>query len=602
MLLQARQEVGDQLAEVVAGDDLGQPVGGPDAESFHGSILTSTSGRPPRRDTLPGVRHNCLFDAAIDGGTVRCCTTRPHEGRRPYRNRQPCAPANHAPSDRSASATGSAAAAWETSTSGPPDEVSRSPSKLIRGAQLDDDEFRTRFRREARAAAKVRSRFIANLVDADADADLPWLATEYVAGPTLSQELAAHGPLPEADVLNLVAGVAEALYEIHRAGLVHRDVKPANVILGPDGPRLIDLGVVAAIDATRLTLTGQPVGTPMYMAPEQATGSRATSAADVWALGALAYYAATGHHLFEGDHPAVVLYRVSAEDPSYADSPAYLRPFLDALLVKDPERRPSLDAILGSLGVPHPSGTGPTLVTPASGAAGAAASARGPAAGTGPGTAAPGRAGRAPRRRRGRLLLAVGSVAAGALVLAGAGFGLWDSLTEDDAARGDLGQSGTAGPQDPAEQSPGGSTSPGTGTPTTGPTTEPAADGDGSARDPWAPGTAQRLGPESCWLADVAGIHGRQVTLAVRCDQTGSATWGHPVPKQWLRLNAVGRDGTVKEARVEDATAQDTFWTQGPLQDTSAVRLIVTLPDVGPLAAVEVRHKDGYGAYWAATP
>lgn len=96
--------------------------------------------------------------------------------------------------------------------------------KLIRGAQLDDDEFRTRFRREVRAAAQVRSRFIANLVDADPDADLPWLATEYVAGPTLSQELAANGPLPQADVLNLVAGVAEALYGIHRAGLVHRDV------------------------------------------------------------------------------------------------------------------------------------------------------------------------------------------------------------------------------------------------------------------------------------------------------------------------------------------------------------------------------------------
>lgn len=117
---------------------------------------------------------------------------------------------------------------------------------------------------------------------------------------------------------------------------MHRDVKPANVILGPDGPRLIDLGVVATIDATRLTLTGQPVGTPMYMTPEQAAGSRATASADVWALGALAYYAATGNRLFSGDHPAVVLYRVSAEAPSYDDCPAYLRPFLEACLVRDP--------------------------------------------------------------------------------------------------------------------------------------------------------------------------------------------------------------------------------------------------------------------------
>ncbi|NNH55178.1 serine/threonine protein kinase, partial [Promicromonospora citrea] len=224
--------------------------------------------------------------------------------------------------------------------------------KLIRGAQLHDDEFRARFRREVRAVATVRSRHIANLVDADADAELPWLATEYIPGPTLSQAVAAEGPLSEADVLEVVTGVAEALAAVHRANLVHRDVKPGNVILGPDGPRLIDLGVVATVDATRVTLTGQPVGTPMYMAPEQAAGERATAAADVWALGALAYYAATGRHLYEGDHPAVVLYRVASHDPSYDHAPAYLRPFLDACLVKDPARRPSLDGILRALGVP----------------------------------------------------------------------------------------------------------------------------------------------------------------------------------------------------------------------------------------------------------
>ncbi|MFD6445347.1 protein kinase [Promicromonospora sp. NPDC060204] len=462
--------------------------------------------------------------------------------------------------------------------------------KLIRGAQLDDDEFRTRFRREARAAAKVRSRFIANLVDADADADLPWLATEYVAGPTLSQELAANGPLAEAEVLNLVSGVAEALYEIHRAGLVHRDVKPANVILGPDGPRLIDLGVVAAIDATRLTLTGQPVGTPMYMAPEQATGSRATSAADVWALGALAYYAATGNHLFEGDHPAVVLYRVSAEDPTYSDSPAYLRPFLDALLVKDPERRPTLDAILESLGVPQPGGAAPTLVTPAGGAS---ASARGKA-GTGPGTAA---GGRSSRPRRGRLLLAVGSVTAGALVLAGAGFGLWSSLTGDDAARDDLGQSETAGPQDPAEQSPGGSTSPEASAPVTD---VPAADGEGSARDPLTQGTPRLLTEGSCWTVSVDQVQGQQATLTFSCNGVGNATYHYPTPSTWLRVYAVGADGTVRRATAADAGAQDTFWAYGNLADTADVTATVTLPDVGPIASVAVQNKDSEGWYWAA--
>ncbi|WP_285105238.1 serine/threonine-protein kinase [Promicromonospora sp. MEB111] len=465
--------------------------------------------------------------------------------------------------------------------------------KLIRGAQLDDDEFRTRFRREARAAARVRSRFIANLVDADADADLPWLATEYVAGPTLSQELAANGPLAEADVLNLVTGVAEALYEIHRAGLVHRDVKPANVILGPDGPRLIDLGVVAAIDATRLTLTGQPVGTPMYMAPEQATGSRATSAADVWALGALAYYAATGNHLFEGDHPAVVLYRVSAEDPSYADSPAYLRPFLDALLVKDPELRPSLDAILRSLGVPQPGGAAPTLVTPASGPV---ASASGRAASVAPGADRTDRADRSPRRTRGRLLLTVGSVTAGVLVLGGATLGLWNSLTGDDTERSDLGQSETADPpQDPVTQSPGGSTGPGAGTPGTD---VPA--GDGSAGAPWAQGTAQVLADGSCWTVSVDRVEGHQVTLTFSCDGVGTSEYRHPTPSSWLRVYAVGVDGTVRRATAADAAAQDTFWAHGNLADTGDVTATVSLPDVGPLASVAVQNKDSEGWYWAA--
>lgn len=457
--------------------------------------------------------------------------------------------------------------------------------KLIRGAALHDDEFRARFRREVRAVATVRSRHIANLVDADPDAELPWLATEYVPGPTLSQSLAADGPLPEAAVLEVVRGVAEALLAIHRAHLVHRDVKPGNVILGPDGPRLIDLGVVATTDATRVTMTGQPVGTPMYMSPEQAAGSRATSAADVWALGALAYYAATGHHLYEGDHPAVVLYRVSAQEPAYDDAPAYLRPFLDACLVRDPERRPSLDTILRSLGVPDQSllatlpVAGPRLLP----------------------SARPGAARRRPRWSR--VALTAGVVTT--LLLGGAAGVTWYSLSDerrpvDTAADGPPAEDHT-----PAT----GGTPAADGTPAPVESGEPieegglavAIDPDGSLGNPWPQGTAQRLGPESCWFADVAGAQGRQVTLALRCDETGSATWGHPVPSQWLRLNAVGRDGTVKEALAEDATAQDTFWTQGPLQDTSAVRLTVTLPDVGPLAAVEVRHKDGYGAYWAAT-
>lgn len=440
--------------------------------------------------------------------------------------------------------------------------------KLIRGAQLHDDEFRARFRREVRAAAKVRSPFIANLVDADPDADLPWLATEYVPGPTLSQALAAQGPLPQHEVLSLVVGVGEALRGIHRAGLVHRDVKPANVILGPDGPRLIDLGVVASIGATRLTMTGQPVGTPMYMAPEQAAGSRATSAADVWALGALAYYAATGSHLFEGDHPAVVLYRVSAAEPSYADCPPYLRPFLDACLVKDPEHRPTLDAILHSLGVPAPAGVTLPLVEPRR--APRTPRNRTPRIST-------------PRRRRSRTAAVLGSVAAGTAVLAGAAFGVWNSLTGAGQEPSGTGQTLVTTPP---------SNSP-------DPVLTPVADG--TREHPWAQGTVHRLGDDSCWVVGVTGIEGHRATLSLACDQAGTSVYGTPTPSAYLDVFAIGQDGTIQRSKPAGATAQDSFWTQGNLADETPVTVTVNLPDVGPLAALEVRHREGYGWHWDAT-
>lgn len=456
--------------------------------------------------------------------------------------------------------------------------------KLIRGAQLHDDEFRARFRREVRAAAKVRSRFIANLVDADPDAELPWLATEYVPGPTLSQALAANGPLSRDEVLNLVIGVAEALHGIHRAGLVHRDVKPANVILGPDGPRLIDLGVVASVDATRLTMTGQPVGTPMYMAPEQASGSRATSAADIWALGALAYYAATGGHLFEGDHPAVVLYRVSAADPSYADSPPYLRPFLDACLVKDPERRPTLDVILRSLGAPDPAGTTLPLVEPRRLPSAHRDAPRGGASLSG-----------APRGRRRRNMVVLGSAVAGTAVLAGAAFGIWNALTGDDRELNGTGETLiTAPPQGSPGPQPSGVVGAEPGTKL------PAATADGSPALPWPQGTVQRLSNDSCWLVSVDRVQGRQATLTLSCDQTGSSEYGNPTPSAWLQVYAVGQDGTVAPSVPADATALDTFWSQGNLTDTASVTATVTLPDVGPLAAVAVQNRDNSGWHWDA--
>lgn len=224
--------------------------------------------------------------------------------------------------------------------------------KVVRSELAEDPEFRTRFRREIDAAQRVRGLYTAAVVDADADSERPWLATEYVPGPSLAAAVAAHGALPETTVRTLVAGVAEALYAVHRAGLVHRDLKPSNVLLGPEGPCVIDFGIARAADATPLTRTGYPVGTPVFMAPEQVRGEHAGTAADVWALGALALYAATAEKPF-GDGPeSAVLYRVVHEEPRLDGCPAYLRDLVVACLDKHPGRRPSLSAILEQFPAP----------------------------------------------------------------------------------------------------------------------------------------------------------------------------------------------------------------------------------------------------------
>jgi len=224
--------------------------------------------------------------------------------------------------------------------------------KVVRSEYAEEPEFRKRFGREIDAALRVRGPFTAALVDADADGDPPWLATEYVPGPSLSAAVATHGPLPESCVRTLVAGIAEALHAVHRVGLVHRDLKPSNVLLGPEGPSVIDFGIARAVDATPLTRSGLSMGTPMFMAPEQARGEETGPPADIWALGALAHYAATGRRPF-GDGPdSAVLYRVVHEQPDITGCPGYLRPLVEGCLQKDPARRPELAEIRAA----HPAG------------------------------------------------------------------------------------------------------------------------------------------------------------------------------------------------------------------------------------------------------
>ncbi|MEV5356488.1 serine/threonine-protein kinase [Streptomyces sp. NPDC052693] len=205
-----------------------------------------------------------------------------------------------------------------------------------------DEEFRARFRREVEAARRVGGAWTAPVLDADPDARVPWVATAYAAGPPLSAAVADGGPLPAHTVRALGAGLAEALAAVHALGLVHRDVKPSNVLLTLDGPLLIDFGIARATDGTAsLTSTGVSVGSPGYMSPEQILGKGVTGAADVFSLGAVLAYAATGEPPFPGDSSAALLYKVVHEEPELGLLDGELRSLTAACLAKDPDARPA---------------------------------------------------------------------------------------------------------------------------------------------------------------------------------------------------------------------------------------------------------------------
>jgi hypothetical protein len=218
--------------------------------------------------------------------------------------------------------------------------------KIVHPHLALDEEFRARFRREVAAARRVGGAWTAPVLDADPEATVPWVATGYAAGPSLAAAVASGGPLPEHSVRVLGAGLAEALGAVHELGLVHRDVKPSNVLLTVDGPLLIDFGIARATDGTAsLTSTGVSVGSPGYMAPEQILGRGASGAADVFSLGAVLVYAATGRSPFPGDSSAALLYKVVHEEPELGSPQdglrGELRAVAEACLAKDPAARPS---------------------------------------------------------------------------------------------------------------------------------------------------------------------------------------------------------------------------------------------------------------------
>jgi YVTN family beta-propeller protein len=222
--------------------------------------------------------------------------------------------------------------------------------KVIRADLAGNQDFRVRFRREVAAAREVSGLFTALVVDADLDGPVPWLATAYVAGPSLADAVAGHGPLPAGTVLALAAGLAEGLNAIHAVGLVHRDLKPSNVLLADDGPRVIDFGISRAAEASVLTHTGVVVGSPGFMSPEQAEGGEVGPPSDIFSLGAVLTFAATGDGPFGTGSTAALIYRVVHAPPGLEGLPARVRPLVERCLAKRPSDRPTAGELLEELG------------------------------------------------------------------------------------------------------------------------------------------------------------------------------------------------------------------------------------------------------------
>ncbi|MDC0766273.1 serine/threonine-protein kinase [Streptomyces sp. HD] len=366
--------------------------------------------------------------------------------------------------------------------------------KVVRPELADDPDFRRRFRREVEAARRVRGAYTAELIDADADGVPPWLATLYVPGPSLADAVGRRGPLPVPAVLWLMAGVAEALQAIHGAGIVHRDLKPSNVLLAADGPRVIDFGISLAADATSHTATGFAVGTPQFMAPEQATADEVTQATDVFALGQTAAFAALGRPLY-GDGPAAtVLYRIVHQQPDLSPLPERLRPLIARCLAADPGERATLAEVVEwcreQLGADADEGAGPTVWQEVTGPEVTVPSPvpapvpdptrmlhPGPLVVTGPQPQSTVPDARRTRRRRTALITAA-AVTAGALVLTGFAWMVADAgeRFRDWAA----GAPSTPGPQESEGPSTPGSS-----------TASPSASGHGSEAGDGAPDAAQ---------------------------------------------------------------------------------------------------------------
>ncbi|MDQ0811971.1 outer membrane protein assembly factor BamB [Streptomyces sp. B3I7] len=222
--------------------------------------------------------------------------------------------------------------------------------KVVHAQFAQDPEFRGRFRQEIAAARRVSGAFTASVVDADPEAERPWMATLYIPGPTLAEHVKRNGALPPARLRRLMAGLAEALRDIHRVGVVHRDLKPSNVLLAEDGPKVIDFGISRPLDSELRTETGKLIGTPPFMAPEQFRRPREVGpAADIFALGSVLVHAATGRGPFHSDSPYLVAYQVVHDEADLTGLPDDLAGLVARCLAKEPEDRPTPDEVMTAL-------------------------------------------------------------------------------------------------------------------------------------------------------------------------------------------------------------------------------------------------------------
>ncbi|MER5212430.1 LamG-like jellyroll fold domain-containing protein [Streptomyces sp. NPDC002838] len=336
--------------------------------------------------------------------------------------------------------------------------------KVVHAELVRKPEFRSRFRREVQAARLVSGAFTAPVIDADPDAPLPWLVTSYIAGPSLEQAVAEQGPLGTGRVLALAAGLAEALMSIHAVNLVHRDLKPSNVLLAEDGPRVIDFGIVRSVEGDSITRTGHVAGSPGFMSPEQVSGDEITPASDVFCLGAVLAFAATGDNPFGGGPTPALLYRVVHNEPEVdAIADPTLRALITACLTKDPARRPTPREILTQVGpaggestmalrpvapLPHRAATHrqtahPATAVPPTRSATHVDTTQPPPPGIPSPPTAPDEGRRSTRNRRAFLLSGAGAVAA---IGAGAGFWLNRSAADDEGGAGDKGADTSTSP------------------------------------------------------------------------------------------------------------------------------------------------------------